>query len=410
MPPRHDDYLFNNANVFEVLQNEKRKLLSEIDVLDKARILDTNPDDLADYFESKYLIDVPVLDEDHIQTSQDDIKIELARGFETFGYERYGPNMVDGTRIIYHIPFSGDPNVFNIAPTTRAMNPPRGKIVRVELQIKREERDLDASRIKAAFNSDIVQIRTHLKQISTDVATHNSSLKATALDKISKRRDKLINDQKIVANLGYPVKERLGAKETFSYPTKRVQIPMPQPSRVPGQPLDPALDMVIYESILKILQDMSVAIERAPSAFKNIDEESLRHHFLVSLNGHFESDASGETFNYDGKTDILIRVDGKNIFIAECKFWDGPKSLSDAIDQVLGYATWRDTKIAILVFSRAKDFTKVIAQLGEVVRTHSNFISEIAFPSETGFRAVVKHKNDSDRHLTLTVLAFNIPS
>ena len=43
--------------------------------------------------------------------------------------------------------------------------------------------------------------------------------------------------------------------------------------------------------------------------------------FWFELNGHYEGGASGETFNYEGKTDILIRVQGKNIFIAECEYW-----------------------------------------------------------------------------------------
>jgi hypothetical protein len=35
--------------------------------------------------------------------------------------------------------------------------------------------------------------------------------------------------------------------------------------------------------------------------------DKIRQHFLVQLNGQFEGDASGETFNYDGKTDIPKR-------------------------------------------------------------------------------------------------------
>jgi hypothetical protein len=57
-------------------------------------------------------------------------------------------------------------------------------------------------------------------------------------------------------------------------------------------------------------------------------EEDLRQHFLVQLNGQYEGRATGETFNFEGKTDILIRAERKNIFIAECKFWDGPDSLT----------------------------------------------------------------------------------
>lgn len=41
-----------------------------------------------------------------------------------------------------------------------------------------------------------------------------------------------------------------------------------------------------------------------------------------------------ETFNSSGKTDILIRVENRNIFIAECKFWRGPKSFGEAIEQL----------------------------------------------------------------------------
>jgi hypothetical protein len=31
----------------------------------------------------------------------------------------------------------------------------------------------------------------------------------------------------------------------------------------------------------------------------------------------FKGQATGETFNFQGKTDILIRVEGKNVSIAE---------------------------------------------------------------------------------------------
>ncbi len=71
---------------------------------------------------------------------------------------------------------------------------------------------------------------------------------------------------------------------------------------------------------------MVMVMERSPQDFKDMKEEDLRQHFLVQLNGQYEGQATGETFNYDGKTDILIRIDGRNIFIAECKYWGGPSA------------------------------------------------------------------------------------
>lgn len=100
-----------------------------------------------------------------------------------------------------------------------------------------------------------------------------------------------------------------------------------------------------------------------------MDEEALRSHFLVQLNGHYEGQATGETFDYEGKTDILIRVGGKNIFIGECKYWDGPKKLLETLDQLASQTTWKDTKVAAIIFNRRKDFSAVLKAIQETVQS-----------------------------------------
>jgi hypothetical protein len=101
----------------------------------------------------------------------------------------------------------------------------------------------------------------------------------------------------------------------------------------------------------------------SPHAFFDVGEEVLRFHFLVQPNGVFEGQATGETFNFQGKTDILIRADGKSIFIAECKFWKGENSFIETIDQLLSYLSWRDTKATVVVFNRNADFSGVFAKI-----------------------------------------------
>jgi DNA-binding response OmpR family regulator len=165
-----------------------------------------------------------------------------------------------------------------------------------------------------------------------------------------------------------------------------------------------------YETVLTIMQNMAQVMERSPQAFTNMNEEDLRHHFLVQLNGYFAGNATGETFNYSGKTDILIRVNGRNVFIAECKFWRGPKGLTATIDQLLGYVNWRDTKTAILLFNRGRPFSHVLARIPEVVASHPCFKREAGVADETVFRYVFHRTDDPDRELLLTVLAFDIPT
>ena len=103
---------------------------------------------------------------------------------------------------------------------------------------------------------------------------------------------------------------------------------------------------------------MAVVMERSPKVFSNMDEETIRTHFLVQLNGHYQGQATGETFNSNGKTDILIRNDNQNVFIAECKFWKGKKGYLSTIEQLLGYVTYRDTKTAIFMFVKIADQTR----------------------------------------------------
>ncbi|TGG90710.1 MAG: hypothetical protein ERJ67_10160 [Aphanocapsa feldmannii 277cV] len=130
-------------------------------------------------------------------------------------------------------------------------------------------------------------------------------------------------------------------------------------------------------------------------------EEWIRDIILVNLNGHYEGNATSETFNNQGKTDILIRENGKNVFIAECKFWKGEKGLLDTIDQLLGYLTWRDTKAALILFSKKRDFTQVLANIEEGVPKHGNFKRQLDKINDTHIRYLFKQKNDSHKDLYL---------
>ncbi len=151
----------------------------------------------------------------------------------------------------------------------------------------------------------------------------------------------------MVAGLAFPIRARQNTPNTDVAPVVRKKvIATPAPTTAPFEP-EPVLEEANYRAILEIIQSMALVMERSPTAFQTMGEENLRQQFLVPLNSHFEGSASGETFNFSGKTDILIRVKDRNIFIAECKFWGGEKNFLDTITQLLGYLSWRDTKAAV---------------------------------------------------------------
>jgi hypothetical protein len=247
--------------------------------------------------------------------------------------------------------------------------------------------------------------------MQTEVTPFNASVRAKAKARIDSRRQKLLKDRGLASALGFPLRQRENVAQTYVVPTVRRKIPASRPaagntSYVP----EPTLDMQEYEHILSVISNMVAVMERSPHAFSGMKEEDLRQHFLVQLNGQYEGQATGETFNFEGKTDILIRVEGKNIFIAECKFWRGPESFREALDQLLGYATWRDSKTAVLIFNRERQFSTVLAKIPEVIKMYPNFKRLLPANSESAFRFVLHHKDDPDRELILTVLAFEVPA
>ncbi|WP_077324758.1 hypothetical protein [Virgibacillus siamensis] len=124
---------------------------------------------------------------------------------------------------------------------------------------------------------------------------------------------------------------------------------------------EPTLPDSTYLDILNIIHDMGKEFERKPSVYTGKEEEHLRDHFLMMLEPNFEGSATGETFNKTGKTDILLKHNSQNVFIGECKFWRGKKSLHDTISQLLSYLTWRDSKAAVIMFVKNKEFSTVLA-------------------------------------------------
>ena len=176
-----------------------------------------------------------------------------------------------------------------------------------------------------------------------------------------------------------------------------------------GYKPEPTLPDSVYEDILQTIHDVGKTFERLPSTYSDKDEEALRDHLLLYLEPRFEGSATGETFNSTGKTDILIRHENSNAFIAECKFWTGQKGYLETITQLLGYLTWRDSKSAVVVFVRNKDLSSILQTAQEVTPNHSNYLGFVDKKHDTWFNYRLHINGDPNREVKLGVLFFHIP-
>ena len=405
------DLLFYENDLRSVLTRQEQAFTNGIDALNEEHVLNTSPEDLRNYFVEKYTVNVPEIDESRIHVDYGDAKIGISHRFEYFVSDRSRPAYVTGTRLIFYVPFTGDYKLFQFKPSSFNLNPPRAAVKKDELVFVYDRTTQDAQNIEVEFERDKENVKGYLEWIARDVEQFNSTIREKASQHIGARREKLLQDRGLVEKLGFPLRRRTGVPATYVSPeVKRRVVPqLPPGSTEPYKP-DPTVDTAEYEHILSVISNMVVVMEQSPQAFKSMGEENLRHHFLVQLNGQYEGQATGETFNCEGKTDILIRADGKNIFIAECKFWSGPSGLRSALDQLLGYTSWRDTKTALLIFNRDRGMSTVLKKIPEVVKAHPSHKRDLAYDSETGFRYIFGHRDDVNREIILTVLAFEVPA
>ena len=404
------NYLFSNARWHDVEAHQLQEMRKAIEAMDGNRLLNTSVDDLTTHFEQRYLVEIPTLLPDDIAVDQRETKLDVSRDQSRMIFDRSRPFHITGTEIEVEVPFIGEAQAFSVQPTTWTSSPPRAEVRGNALLIRIVGTSLTAESVRSEIDRTLKEINDHLATLRGNAAGLKAQLPGQARSTIESRRQKLLADRSLVGGLGFKMKERPGAPATFTAPEVRRKITptLPPASSAPYQP-EPVLSNADYEHILGVLQNMVEVMERSPSAFVTMDEESIRSHFLVQLNGHYEGQATGETFNYEGKTDILVRSNGKNVFIGECKFWSGPKMLSETIDQLLGYTSWRDTKVAVIVFNRNKDFSRVLAAIRETTKAHSNFKRELPGSTETSFRCCFAHRDDKNRELFLTVLAFDVP-
>ena len=400
------ELLFYKASEHAVQQHHEQQAREEVTRLDAERVLQVPVADLVTYVRDKFVIDVPTLDRENAVVDQREGQVPFYDRFDRYD----APQTVPGTIVSLEVPFSGERECFFIQPNPFSMNPPRAVIGNAAVHLTYKDRSPSAAEVQRSFNSTLDQIETYLDSLRKNFANLPSRIEQVTTQALEARKAKLLADRQMVSGLSFKVRERPDAPRTYDASPKRVRIRQtPPPASGRSYVPEPVLDEQTYAHILKVMESMNLVMERSPSAFASMGEEDLRQHYLVQLNGHFEGEASGETFNAAGKTDILIRHDNRNIFIAECKFWGGPKVHIETIDQILGYLSWRDTKAAIVVFNRNKDFGKVLESIKETTSNHPSCKLGPTIEGETRFRYTFGSKGDPNRELFLTILASDIP-
>lgn len=400
-----DTFLFRSGDLASALEAKQREALQAIASWDPDQLLAAAEADIAGYLMGKYSVQCPVLHRDRIEQLPVSEEVRPARGMFTGG--TYQQRM---TKIVITVPFDGEEDVFKASASTATSNPPRGQVRQGELRLTwlgDQNSGREPAAVRQHFDSELDKIEQFLGWARGDIDRQNASLSALVSSSIAQRKVRLLADRQLEAGIGFAVRQRPDAS-LFAVPVTRRKLDIARPLAASGrfQP-EPVLPEKQYEQALAVLRNARNALERSPSITARMGEETIRDLLLLFLNAQFEGAAAGEVFNAAGKTDILIRAGDRNVFIAECKIWRGPKIIQDALTQLLTYLTWRDTKAALLVFIRDGQPTEIIKKAVREIERHPNYKRTLGTSQDGERYDYVLHANgDPNQEIRLAFMPF----
>lgn len=199
-------------------------------------------------------------------------------------------------------------------------------------------------------------------------------------------------------------------------PSAEIEVPVikkivPTPCLVENKTVAYHINDDIYKEILKHIYRLCKEYERHESIYKGKHEEDLRDLIVPSLNSVFiGTNSAAETFNRKGKTDIITKApDNSNVFIAECKIWHGEKLFLEAIDQLLGYVTWRDTRTALILFVKNSGVLDLIEKAKSTITQHVCYAEYRGQTEDSSFSYIYHTKDDPQSHIALELMIFHYP-
>ncbi len=377
--------LFDGQELNMFFNSIKESLKEEIDSISDAEIMSCDFQEWIEYLFNKYSISPIIIFEENITQTIKEVKIKKYNRFYLSPYEKEYYE-VDGVCISYFIPFDGDAELLKLRPSSYILSvfevqsflqPKHTECGSFSLGFEYTKRELEEQKeqmseyVQKKFQNEFSSYKTMIQNINKEVNTFNNSIKNFADTCLIKRKEKADSFAEISKILEIPMHLSNIAPNTKPISlTKVTRIPPSRPNKK-TLPTEYSIGDEHYSNINNIIAMCGTTMEKTARTYYHNNEEELRDHLLAALNTHYDN-ATGETFRKIGKTDIHIEFENKAAFIGECKIWHGEKLFQDAIQQIQNYATWKDTKVSVIIFNKEnQSFQGVLTKIGNWIKLNT---------------------------------------
>lgn len=380
----------SNGSIEDYFRDSWKRVKSDIDSTEDSVILNTDTDELVNFYYEKYALPI--------------IEIDTSRQNKL---EKNGTSASKQQSVTFGIPIilKQDLNIV----ISRTANP---HLMFTHFELDNDgylssQLELYGGQVgKSHIEQAQTTLNTVIQQKNGTVNSQNPNFKKTIENYLKPLKEKIRLENAHLEQIASESSVELIKNDVAPTPVnlkvkQQIQIVKPEPK----QKTDPILQRKSVESVLELIGNQGRQFETTPKVFSGLGEEALRDIILSMLNAVFDGSATGETFVKNGKTDIHLQmnIDG-GILTAECKFWGGEKLYGETINQHFGYLKWRQNYAIQITFSKNQGFSEVIGKAIESAKSHPTyvdnsfcqingtyFVTTNTFPEDSGKRVEIHH-------------------
>jgi hypothetical protein len=359
-----------------------------------------NSEDFAEYIAGKYIPDGINIDFESARVDFEDIS------------KRNNPSLV--------LDYAGNADLLDYRPSNGGgisnlaeVNKDENKLI---VQFGRKHAGYSPEEVDQTEQEIITSIKSGLEGVRSDISDYESRLRKAATKKHKQKKSELQRVRDRLDDLDVDIHRDESANQTVQIdePERRKEISIDDVTD--QDPLSPGISNETYSEILEAINSVGRGFEQSPATYEEFGEEDYRNVLLTFLDMNFEGSATGETFVKKGKSDVLLRHEGDNIFIGECAMWEGPgttlsgtSSSEGKITQLLDrYLSWRDSKAAVILFVDRKNFSNVLEKIPDAVEQHEQYEETKTRKDSNWWQYSFDRPDDSGNLVDLAVMAFNV--
>ncbi|MGE0929548.1 hypothetical protein [Peijinzhouia sedimentorum] len=403
---------FTAGTLSEYIQNREREIKEEIENLQYGDLTSELILELVANLVDKYLLDTPIIQFENEFALEPYKEKIYGNQFPPFSFNVKEQTIYPVEVIEFRIPVCGEINLLRLrkylskySGLTRIIT---DKSSYLSFRIFNFYNDLD--KVNEVYHKEKREINELSIPLIKEINDWNNELENFISTNIQIKYDHYNISKKKLKTLGIPIRKRENVHEVFKIvsPEIRKKIIIP---RSESNELNYEFDTTIYNKILSYIFEIGKQLERYPRTYHDKDEEAIRDHILMFLNPNFEgAEATGETFNFKGKTDIFFQIKNEPGFIAECKIWRGVETMTNTLNQILSYLTWRNSKSVLILFVKNQSIFDVIERAEKSIALHNKFIRSIRISKDKGIsKHLFQLESDPFGKTELTVFYFHFP-